>query len=164
DVNGTLWFVRNGEILRVGNMSHGWSRVILDLSVPLSADLDEVKSALMAEANKLATTPKWRARILRQAELWGLESIADNALVIRIVLRTRAGAKDDVSRELRARVKETMDALGVDIPTLATVVASGFDGAMSVYGLHPPRTKPLNVVAERHTRRRRNRPPDEPGR
>ena len=30
DVNGTVWFVRNGEIIRVGNMSQGWSRVIID--------------------------------------------------------------------------------------------------------------------------------------
>jgi small conductance mechanosensitive channel len=36
DVNGTLWYVRNGEILRVGNLSQGWSRVIIDLAVPSS--------------------------------------------------------------------------------------------------------------------------------
>src|SRR6218665_845824 len=43
DVNGALWFVRNGEITRVGNMSQGWARVILDLSVPYGADLDTVE-------------------------------------------------------------------------------------------------------------------------
>ena len=34
DVNGTLWYVRNGEITRIGNMSMGWSRVIVDLALP----------------------------------------------------------------------------------------------------------------------------------
>jgi small conductance mechanosensitive channel len=158
DVNGTLWFVRNGEILRVGNMSHGWSRVIIDLSIPYTADVDEVKQALLAAANKLAATPKWRARILGQAELWGLESIADDALVIRLVMRTRANARDDVSRELRSRVKAAMDAMEVAVPSLESVVATGFDGAMSVYGLHPPRTTPVPVVPPPKRRRRRRGP------
>src|SRR5690606_11478672 len=43
DVNGTLWYVRNGEILRIGNMSQGWSRVVLDLSLPSDVDVDEVE-------------------------------------------------------------------------------------------------------------------------
>ena len=29
-VDGSLWFVRNGEIMRVGNMSQNWSRTVLD--------------------------------------------------------------------------------------------------------------------------------------
>jgi len=34
DVQGTLWYVRNGEMIRVGNMSQGWSRVIVDVGIP----------------------------------------------------------------------------------------------------------------------------------
>ena len=40
DVNGTLWFVRNGEIMRVGNKSQGWARVIIDLPAPYDSDVD----------------------------------------------------------------------------------------------------------------------------
>ena len=35
DVNGTVWYVRNGEILRVGNMSQNWARTVLDVGVGL---------------------------------------------------------------------------------------------------------------------------------
>ena len=35
DVNGTVWYVRNGEILRVGNQSQNWARTVLDVSIPL---------------------------------------------------------------------------------------------------------------------------------
>ena len=101
DVNGTLWFVRNGEILRVGNMSQGWSRVIVDLAVPYDTDIEAVQSAMMEAATALATSPKWRSRILDKPELWGLESVSADAMIIRIVLKTRTTAKDDVSRELR---------------------------------------------------------------
>ena len=35
-IDGTLWHVRNGEIMRVGNQSQGWARAVMDIAVPLS--------------------------------------------------------------------------------------------------------------------------------
>ncbi|MET0714339.1 MAG: mechanosensitive ion channel domain-containing protein [Mycetocola sp.] len=148
DVNGTLWFVRNGEILRVGNMSQGWARVIVDLAVPYDADVEAVQDRMMEAASSLAQDPKWRSRILERPELWGIESISEEALVIRLVVKTRPTAKDDVARELRARLKAGTDAMGIQLPTLKSVVLEGFDGAASVTGARPPRTKPLSVVNE----------------
>ncbi len=146
DVNGTLWFVRNGEILRVGNMSQGWARVIIDLAVPYDTDVEAVQAKMLETANALATSPKWRSRIIEKPEIWGLESISDDALVIRLVMKSRTTARDDVSRELRMRLKEALDEMGVKLPSLNTIVLSGFDGAASVTGARPPRTKPVAVV------------------
>lgn len=146
DVNGTLWFVRNGEILRVGNMSQGWARVVIDLAVPYDSDVESVQEKMLETASALATSPKWRSRILEKPEIWGLESISDDALVLRIVIKTRTTARDDVSRELRIRLKEALDEMGVKLPALNTIVLSGFDGAASVTGARPPRTKPVAVV------------------
>jgi small-conductance mechanosensitive channel len=105
DVNGTLWFVRNGEILRVGNMSQGWARVIVDLSVPYEVDVDAVQDRILATAQDLAQNSKWRSRIVEKPEIWGLESITTDALVIRLAMKTRSASKDDVARELRLRLK-----------------------------------------------------------
>ncbi|WP_445443908.1 mechanosensitive ion channel domain-containing protein [Clavibacter sp. km1a] len=140
DVNGTLWFVRNGEILRVGNMSQGWARVVIDLAVPYDTDVQAVQERTLATATELATTPKWRSRIVEKPELWGIESISESAVVIRVVVKTRSNARDDVSRELRARLKSALDAMGVTLPSLTAVVLTGFDSAASVGGAHPPRT------------------------
>jgi small conductance mechanosensitive channel len=147
DVNGTLWYVRNGEITRIGNLSQGWSRVIIDVSVGVDADIDEVEKAMLDTAKGLAKDPKWRTRILEQPEVWGLESIAGEALVIRLVMKTRANAKEDVARELRMRVKRTMDEMGVTLPALTTVMPSGLEGAQRVRGANPPKTKPTPVTA-----------------
>jgi small-conductance mechanosensitive channel len=140
DVNGTLWFVRNGEILRVGNMSQGWARVVIDLAVPYDTDVRAVQERMLATATELAATPKWRSRIVEKPELWGIESISESAVVIRVVVKTRSNARDDVSRELRGRLKASLDAMGVTLPSLAAVVLTGFDSAASVGGAHPPRT------------------------
>jgi small-conductance mechanosensitive channel len=146
DVNGTLWFVRNGEILRVGNMSQGWARVIIDLAVPYKTDVDAVQTEMLRVAVEMATNTKWRSRVLEKPEIWGLESISAEAIVIRIVMKTRTTAKDDVARELRLRLKKALDAMGVELPSLTSIVLTGFEGAASVQGARPPRTTPLPVI------------------
>jgi small conductance mechanosensitive channel len=146
DVNGTLWFVRNGEITRIGNMSQGWSRVIIDLAVPADADVEVVEKTVIDAAKDLAREPKWRSRIIEKPELWGLESITGDALVIRLVVKTRPNAKDDVARALRVRLKHAVDELGVKLPQLNSTVLTGFEGAQSIRGANPPRTKPHPVT------------------
>ncbi|MET4704086.1 mechanosensitive ion channel domain-containing protein [Frigoribacterium sp. UYMn621] len=146
DVNGTVWFVRNGEIIRVGNMSQGWSRVIIDLAVPYDADVAAVQERMLGIATQMAADLKWRSRILEKPEIWGIESISAEAIVIRLVVKTRPGTKDDVARDLRARLKSGLDAMGIRLPALNSIVLSGFEGAESVKGARPPRTAP-NPIA-----------------
>nr|WP_242492379.1 mechanosensitive ion channel domain-containing protein [Agromyces binzhouensis] len=146
DVNGTLWFVRNGEINRVGNMSQGWARVIIDLAVPYTADVDEVEAAMLGTADEMARSGKWRSRVLEKPEIWGLESVSSEAMIIRIVMKVRTSSKDDVARELRVRLKRTLDEMGLTLPSLTSVVLSGFDGVTRVKGAKPPKTEPSPVM------------------
>jgi small conductance mechanosensitive channel len=159
DVNGILWFVRNGEILRVGNMSQGWARAIIDLAIPYDSDVDAVQAEVLRVALDMAANSKWRSRILEKPEIWGLESISDDALVIRLVVKTRTSTKDDVSRELRIRLKQALDEMGVTLPSLNTVVLTGFDSAASVSGARPPRTSPLPVMENAKPARKSKRMP-----
>jgi small-conductance mechanosensitive channel len=142
DVNGTLWFVRNGEIVRLGNMSHGWARVIIDLAVPYDSDVDLIQDKILAVAVELAEDPQWRYRIIEKPALWGIESISAEAVVVRVVVKTRSTAKDDVARELRMRLKRSLDAMGVRLPALNSIVLSGFDGAA---GLRSSRAQPRKI-------------------
>lgn len=146
DVNGTLWFVRNGEIVRVGNMSQGWARVIIDLAIPYDSDIDEIEAAVLATATELAQSTSWRTRILEKPEIWGIESISAEAVVTRVVMKTRTSAKDDVARELRMRIKHTLDEMGVKLPSLNSITLEGFEGASRVRGAQRPKTKPSRVI------------------
>jgi small conductance mechanosensitive channel len=122
DVNGTLWHVRNGEILRVGNKSQGWARVIIDLPVPYHADLEEVKETILATAKELAADPQWRRKVLETPEIWGVESVTAEALVVRLVVKTRSPDQWDIARELRMRIKLGLDRLGVNVPSLNRMI------------------------------------------
>lgn len=147
DVNGTVWFVRNGEVTRVGNMTQGWARVIIDLSLPYEVHIHDVESALLESAVEFAHASKWRSRVLERPEVWGLESVADDALVVRVVMKVRSSAKDDVARELRMRLKRTIDELDIRPITITSVVPTGFDGATRVKGSKQPNTAPHAVLA-----------------
>ena len=125
DLDGTLWFVRNGEILRVGNKSQGWARVIIDLPAPYHCDVEAVQATLLKTAHEMAESPQWRRKIIEKPEIWGLESISAEALVIRLVMKTRTADQWDVARELRFRLKRALDESGVNLPALNRVV---FDG------------------------------------
>ena len=114
--------------------------------MPADVDIDEVEETMLGAAKSLAKDPKWRTRIIEQPEVWGLESIAGDALVIRLVMKTRANAKDDVARELRMRLKRAFDDLGVKLPSMNTVSLVGLEGAQRVRGANPPRTRPTPVA------------------
>ncbi|HPT95634.1 MAG TPA: mechanosensitive ion channel, partial [Microbacteriaceae bacterium] len=168
-----LWYVRNGEVTRIGNMSQGWSRVIIDLGVPVDTDIDEVETAILETALAMSKDGKWRSRILERPEIWGLESISGEAMIIRLVMRTRANAKDDVAQDLRVRLKAALDELGIKLPQLNSIVLTGNDGAQRVRGARPPRTRPVTTapaapapperVLWRPKRTNKSGPEDKPG-
>lgn len=129
DVEGTLWYVRNGEIVRVGNRSQGWARVIIDQAVPYDADVDLVEQRLLDVATAMSEEPAWVGRVIDKPETWGIESVSADAVVLRLVVRTRANARDDVARELRRRVKDGLDELGIVLPSVQQVVDDGMKDA-----------------------------------
>jgi small conductance mechanosensitive channel len=108
-------------------------------------DVDAVQDTILATAVDLAQNTKWRSRIVEKPEIWGLESISADALVIRLAMKTRSSSKDDVARELRIRLKKNLDEMGVHLPALNTPVLAGFEGAGSITGSRPPKTRPLPV-------------------
>jgi len=164
DVNGTLWHVRNGEIVRVGNLSQGWARVIIDMAVPYDSDIDAVEERMLETATGLQHDPKWRRLVLEKPEVWGIESISAEAIVVRLVVKTRSGSKDDVARELRMRLKRSLDELGVRLPALNSITLSGLDGASSVRGARPPKTAQVAVqdAAEKAATTKQPRAPRAP--
>ena len=131
DVDGTLWFVRNGEILRVGNYSQDWARVVVDLPVPYDSDIDAVKETLLAAAKAFSARPDWRRKVLDDPEVWGLESISAEALMMRLVLKVRGGEQWTAKRALHEDLKGALDSAGIDVPPLNRAVLDGIEGVRS---------------------------------
>jgi small conductance mechanosensitive channel len=122
DVEGTVWYVPNGEIHRVGNKAQQWARAVLDLSVAPSTDLTAATDVITRVAHDLRADPDWTHRIPSEPEVWGVEELHGDRVVLRLVVRTLPLAQWDVARELRARLKRAFDEAGIDlaVPALIT--------------------------------------------
>jgi small conductance mechanosensitive channel len=152
DVNGTLWFVRNGEITRVGNMSQGWSRAVVDVTVPNSADVEAVQQRMLDLANSLARDPQWQHTVVDQPELWGIESVKPDAVVLRLVLKTRITTRDDVAWAMRVALRQSLADLGGGAE-ISSAPLERFEQAGTVRNLraralnHRPSTRPRRSAA-----------------
>ena len=117
DVNGTVWYVRNGEILRVGNQSQNWARTVLDITVGYEADLDQVQTILQEEATAMFEDARFHDVIIEAPEVWGVERFDKDGAVVRVVLKTAPLEQWQVARAMRQRIKTRFDAAGIRIPT-----------------------------------------------
>ena len=116
DVTGTLWHVPNGEIRRVGNMSQEWSRALLDIGVAYGSDVDQAAEVIKGVADVMAGEDAYSGLFLAEPEIWGVESLAADSVVIRLVVKTRPGEQWAISRELRRRIKVALDDASIEIP------------------------------------------------
>lgn len=115
-LDGTLWFVRNGEIMRVGNMSQDYSRSVLDISIAYGSDVKRAKEVLQTVAHHYANDPRTSYLVLEEPKVLGVESLAADSVVIRLLLKTRPGEQWGVSRQLRENIKNAFDKAGIEIP------------------------------------------------
>ena len=117
DVNGTVWYVRNGEILRVGNQSQNWARTVLDVTVSYDTDLDRVQDILQVVATTTYEDPRFHEVIIEQPEVWGVERFDKDGVVVRVVLKTAPAQQWLVARAMRQRIKAEFDRAGIRMPT-----------------------------------------------
>ncbi len=120
-VDGTVWYVRNGEVIRVGNSSHGWARAVLDVKVAYEADTERARELLLSVARDVAADPEWSGSVLEEPEVWGVEELAADSVVLRLVVKTEPLQQWTLARELRVRIKQAFDAEGIEIPHAAPV-------------------------------------------
>ncbi|MGW3631274.1 mechanosensitive ion channel family protein [Streptomyces sp. NPDC005122] len=120
--HGEIWYVRNGEVKRIGNLSQGWATAGVDVTVRASEDLDHVQSVLNEVAEAMSKEEPWNERLWGPVEVLGLESVLLDSMVVRVSARTMPGKALAVERELRWRIKRAFDAADIRIvggPTAA---------------------------------------------
>lgn len=127
DVNGTVWYVRNGEILRVGNMSQNWARTVLDVKVAYGEDLARVQRVLAEIAHDLWEDEDFKGRVIEEPSVWGVQELGPDAVLIRLALKTAPLEQWAVAREMRQRIKVRFDLEGFEMPFAQRVVWSRQD-------------------------------------
>lgn len=110
DINGTVWYVPNGQILRVANNSQGWARAVVDIVVAYSSDLTRATDILREVAHDVWEDADLREVLVEEPEVTGIEGFATDGVSLRIMVKTQPLKQWQVGREIRARVKQRFDA------------------------------------------------------
>jgi len=112
DFRGVLWYIRNGEIIRVGNKSQGWAVVLVDIPIGF-AGVEEATTVLRSAAQTLADDPDHDEDFIDPPQVLGVEQITVDGAVIRAIAKTPADAQFRVGRELRRRLSEALETSGI---------------------------------------------------
>ncbi|MDG2496722.1 MAG: mechanosensitive ion channel family protein [Aquiluna sp.] len=115
DIHGTLWFVRNGEIIQVGNASQEWAAALLDFPFAYENDVEQVQQIIEDTANGMRKSPEWSTDMIADADIWGMQHVSGEQFVVRISIRTLPNRQWAVSRELRKRCKQAFDSKNISL-------------------------------------------------
>ena len=115
-LDGTLWHLPNGEIARVANKTQGWSRVILDIGVAYSSEINFVQEKIQEVLDSLALKDGVGSKFLEAPEILGVQDLGENSVVLRITIKVLPGEHWQIARILRAALKEKFDDSNIEIP------------------------------------------------
>ena len=116
DVRGVMHVIPNGQINTVSNLTRSWSRAVVEIGVGYGTDVDHAIAVFKDELSRFRDEPVWASRFTGDSDVVGVEDLGEHSVVIRTLLRTTPGAQWDIAREFRRRIKNRLDAEGIEIP------------------------------------------------
>jgi small conductance mechanosensitive channel len=116
DVAGVVHVFPNGTITTLANMTKDWSAHVFELGVSYKEDIDKVVGVIQRTAAELKSDSYFGRFIMEDAEVFGVDSLADSAVVIKGRIKTIPIKHWEVGREFRRRVKKAFDQEGIEIP------------------------------------------------
>jgi len=114
--SGEVWYVRNGELLRVGNLTQGWSTAMA--YVPVAPDEDAARAITVLEevAAELDKAPEFSDVLLDAPVVQGVNDVNPNAMTILITAKTMPNKHFGVQRALLERSQTALTQAGIRGP------------------------------------------------
>src|SRR5690242_16565496 len=119
---GEMFTIPNGQIVKSLNLSKDWARAVVDIPVPVTADLNGVNELLHTVCDNAMEDDELRELLLDKPQLMGVESIELDNVNLRMVARTLPGKQFEVGRQLRVMVIAALSQAGIVTPTEANAV------------------------------------------
>jgi small-conductance mechanosensitive channel len=111
--DGSTWYVPNGDIRELANLSRQWRRTSVKVLVPVGSDLAAVSTAIDEELSGVWGDPALAERCLEPPRLVGLTDLGESSATIEVSVKTAPDDADDLGRELRRRIVERLTTDGV---------------------------------------------------
>jgi moderate conductance mechanosensitive channel len=114
-LEGSVHIIPNGQINIVTVQTEEWSRAVLDVPVARSSNLEQVTQLLQSIGQTMKQEEPWKDLMFEELRVAGVESFAENAMIVRSLCKTAPGKQWEVTREMRRRVQETFAKEGIDL-------------------------------------------------
>lgn len=111
DTEGRLITIPN----RVENLSKDWSRVDLSIAISYDADLDQAIQVIHQVGTAMSEDAEWQSRVLEPPDVLGVDALSSEGVTLRIWIKTQPLQQWNVGREFRRRLKQALDAQGIEI-------------------------------------------------
>ena len=128
DASGVTWYIRNGEVTRIGNLSQHRATAVIDVPVAYDEDVAHVTSVIQEASAAMAADDAWDERLLETPTVAGVESITGQTMTLRVFAQATPGEKFAVQRELRQRIKMALDSAGIKAPPISPYGGLGTPG------------------------------------
>lgn len=102
DSHGTLWFVRNGEILKVGNSSQEWAKAVVQVGFETATELKDAEQLMKGVSDKLRDDPELGPLLLGDIEFNGVEQVGSGHYLVKSSIKTLPKKQWQVSSAIRA--------------------------------------------------------------
>lgn len=114
-LDGTVWFIPNGEIRRVGNKSRLWSRAMIEIRVDFDEDVEAARQAILDAASEALALPEIAPHVLGEATVPGIEELESDAVVLRLMVQVQPAKQWDVQRAIRAEIQKKFRNRGLSL-------------------------------------------------
>lgn len=121
DASGQVWYVPNGQIKRIGNLSQGWSTAFVDIPVNYDEDPGRALGVLQTVVDDIDNDPQWTEVLLDKPQVLGVESVTGQTMLLRIMIKTEPNQQWGVQRDIRERAKDALAAAGVKGPLMLSL-------------------------------------------
>ena len=118
DSNGQVWYVRNGEIVKIGNASQGWSTATVDVPIAWNADAARAIEVLDGVVKAVFDDPRWEGVLLEEPSVAGVDSVSGGTAIIKIFAKCAPNQQWGVQRDLLERGTAALREAGVPGPVL----------------------------------------------
>lgn len=116
DAEGRVIIIPNGEIKTVVNLTKDFSRAVLAIGVAYKENVDRVMDVIRMIGNDIRQDEYFSKFILDDLEMLGVDDFAESQVTIKFRIKTLPSKQWEVARELRRRIKNRFDELGIEIP------------------------------------------------
>ena len=128
DLEGRMHIVPNGEIKVVSNMTRGWSRAVVDITLSYEQDVDRALGVIKDEAAQFSTDKTWSPQLDGPLEVPGVEALDNTGVKVRTLIRTQPGSQWNAAREFRLRLLRRLEREGIAIPVAQPTIRLKVEG------------------------------------